>query len=150
MSPQWTYDVIWMQDKKYYNVICIDCSCTCRLAQSWPWPSLVNNNHKYQFLTTGHSWQSVKESVTFTRWYFPSIFYHLFQVRFIPLLRVWCHENIEMQVLNNSVVVWQNLVVVSWKPMNTFESLRLCQECCARSRYQWQGQVITSHRYCGM
>ena len=26
----------------------------------------------------------------------------------------------------------------------------LLEECCARSRYQWQGQIITSHRYCGM
>ena len=30
------------------------------------------------------------------------------------------------------------------------ELRRIYQECCVKSRYRGQGQVITSHRYCGM
>ena len=63
-----------------------------------------------------------------------------------------------------SITTWTNtalsiFLMVRWKIISPLEScFLLCihitlgwnEECCTRSRYQGQGQVITSHRLCGM
>ena len=48
-----------------------------------------------------------------------------------------------------NVAIWDGLWV--WCIGDTRGSgSGLILDLCSRSRYQWQGQVITSHRYCGM